>query len=344
MTYYAGLDVSLNETAICVVDETGSILKEGAVPSEPQDIVTWLDNLHVDIARAGLEIGGLARWLYAELRALGLQAICIDPRKLRGVTKTMPVKSDRNDARAIAQAIRVGWYSVVHIKSSKSQQMRMLLTNRRTLLSKQIDIENEIRGTLRVFGVKLSGRISQATFERCALDLVAECPFLEAMVRPMLIARTALRQQFAVLHNMLMKLVRHDERCRRLMTIPGVGPLTAIMFTTTIDDPDRFQKSRDVGAHLGLTPRKYASGEVDRNGAISKCGDVAMRSVLYQASLSVLTRSERWSKLRAWGVSVAKRRGLRRAVVAVARKLAVLMHRIWSDGTEYTWNKEGATA
>jgi transposase len=158
MKYFAGLDVSLNETAICVVDEEGIILKEGSVPSEPDDIMAWLHALGVVISRVGLEIGGLSRWLYEELRAAGLQAFCIDPRKLRGMTKTMPVKSDRNDARAIANVMRVGWYSIVHVKSRKSQEMRMLLTNRRTLLIKQIDIENEIRGTLRVFGVKLSGR------------------------------------------------------------------------------------------------------------------------------------------------------------------------------------------
>lgn len=340
MKYFAGLDVSLNATAICVVDEHGVILKEGSVPSEPDEIMTWLRGLGVAISRAGLEIGGLSRWLYGELRAAGLHAFCIDARKLRATTKTMPVKSDRNDARAIAQVMRVGWYSIVHVKSQKSQEMRMLLTNRRTLLIKQIDIENEIRGTLRVFGVKLSGRISQANFERIALDLVAPLPKLEVMIRPMLVARAALREQYAVLHKMLLQSVREDETCRRLMTIPGVGALTAVTFITTIDDPDRFQRSRDVGAHLGMTPRKYASGEVDRNGGISKCGDASMRTTLYQASLALLCRSQRWSKLRAWGMALAKRRGLRRAIVAVARKLAVLMHRVWADGTEFKWGNE----
>ena len=153
----------------------------------------------------------------------------------------------------------------------------------------------------------------------------------------MLIARAALRQQFAVLHKMLLNAVRDDETCRRLMTVPGVGALAAVMFTSTIDDPDRFHKSRDVGAHLGMTPRKYASGEVDRNGSISKCGDAAMRAVLYQASLALMTRSRRWCKLKAWGMAVATRRGMRRAIVAVARKLAILMHRIWADGTEFNW-------
>ncbi|RUM95438.1 IS110 family transposase [Pseudaminobacter arsenicus] len=340
MKYFAGLDVSLNETAICVVDEEGIILKEGSVPSEPDAIMTWIRRLDVVISRAGLEIGGLSRWLYGELRAAGLHAFCIDPRKLRGITKTMPVKSDRNDARAIAQVMRVGWYSIVHVKSHRSQEMRMLLTNRRTLLTKQIDIENEIRGTLRVFGVKLSGRITQANFERLALELVEPHPTLAAMIRPMLIARAALRDQYAVLHKMLLRMVRDDEACRRLMTIPGVGALTAVMLTTTIDDPDRFQRSRDVGAHLGMTPRKYASGEIDRNGGISKCGDASIRATLYQASLALLCRSQRWSKLRTWGMAAVKRRGVRRAIVAVGRKMAVLMHWVWADGTSFRWGNE----
>jgi len=220
----------------------------------------------------------------------------------------------------------------------------MLLTNRKTLLVKQIDIENEIRGTLRVFGLKLAGRITQASFEERALDLVADKPRLAAMLRPMLAARSALSQQYAVLHKMLLEVVRVESTCRRLMTVPGVGALTAVTYLTTIDDPARFQRSRDVGAHLGLTPRKYASGEIDRNGSISKCGDTLLRTTLYQAALALLTRTQRWSTLKAWGMAVAKRRGLRRAVVAVARKLAIVMHRIWTDGSEFRWSREEAMA
>jgi transposase len=344
MQHFVGLDVSLNETAICVVDEHGIVIREAKVPSEPEAISTWLADLSLDVFRVGLEIGGLARWLYAELRSTGWPAICIDPRRLRGLTKTMPIKTDRNDARAIAQVMRVGWYSIVHIKSGVSQEMRMLLANRKTLLIKQIDIENEIRGTLRVFGLKLAGRITRTSFEERALDLVADKPRLMAMLRPMLAARAALSQQYAVLHKMVLDIIRSEPTCRRLMTVPGVGALTAITYLTTIDDPARFQHSRDVGAHLGLTPRKYASGEIDRNGGISKCGDALLRATLYQAALALLTRTQRWSTLRAWGMAVAKRRGLRRAVVAVARKLAIVLHRIWADGSEFRWSRQEAIA
>ena len=342
MKHYVGLDVALAETAICIVDENGVIIREGFAASEPEAIATWLAKLDLAFDRVGLEAGAMASWLYTELRAMGLRAICIDPRHLRGLTKTMPVKNDRNDARAIAHCMRVGWFTVVHVKSAVSQELRMLLVNRKTLLTKQIDLENEIRGTLRVFGLKLAGRITKASFQKRVLELLENHPRLAAMVQPMLIARTALRQQCAVLHRMVLTAVRTDGTCRRLMTVPGVGTITAVTYLTTIDDPDRFQRSRDVGAHLGLTPKKYASGEVDRNSGISKCGDVLMRTTLYQAALALLTRCQKHSALRNWGLQVSKRRGLRRAVVAVARKLAVVMHRIWADGTEFRWAREDA--
>jgi transposase len=344
MKHYVGLDVSLAETAICVVDENGVVIREGFAASEPEDITAWLGKLNLSFERVGLEAGATSGWLYTELRAAGLPAICIDPRHLRGLTKTMPVKSDRNDARAIAHCMRVGWFSIVHVKSAVSQELRMLLVNRKTLLTKQIDLENEIRGTLRVFGLKLAGRITQSSFQKRVLELLENHPRLAAMVQPMLIARTALRQQSAVLHRMVLTAVRADPTCRRLMTIPGVGSITAVTYLTTIDDPDRFQRSRDVGAHLGLTPKKYASGEVDRNSGISKCGDVLMRTTLYQAALALLTRCQKHSDLRNWGLRLAKRRGLRRAIVGVARKLAIVMHRIWADGTEFRWSREESAA
>ena len=225
MKYYIGLDVSLATTAICAVDENGAIIKEGVAASDPDEIANWLEQLGLAFERVGLETGSTAAWLYSGLRDRGLPAVCIDPRRLRAVTKTMPIKNDRNDARAIAHCMRVGWYSVVHVKSEVSQVVRMLLTNRRTLLIKQIDIENEIRGTLRVFGMKLTGRVTAGPFEVRVLELIAKTPHLEAIVRPMLVARAALRQQCAVLHKMILEKVRKSATCRRLMTIPGVGAL-----------------------------------------------------------------------------------------------------------------------
>jgi transposase len=226
MKYYIGLDVSLATTAICAIDESGAIIKEGLAASDPDEIADWLEQLGIVFERVGLETGSTAARLYNGLRDRGCPAVCIDPRRLRAVTKTMPIKNDRNDARAIAHCMRVGWYSVVHVKSEVSQVVRMVLTNRRTLLSKQIDIENEIRGTLRVFGMKLTGRVTAGPFETRVLELVAETPHLEAIVRPMLVARAALRQQCAVLHKMILEKVRKSATCRRLMTIPSVGATT----------------------------------------------------------------------------------------------------------------------
>jgi transposase len=341
VSYFVGLDVSLDETAICIVDDAGDILKEGKAETEPEAIVTWLGAAAVPIERLGLEAGPLSPWLCEGLQAAGLPAVCIETRRMKGATAVMAVKTDRNDARAIAQAMRVGWYTPVHVKTAESQELRLLLTNRKTLQTSRVALENEIRGTLKAFGLKV-GRVSTAAFEARVIELTLDRPRLQAMVRPMLAARQALRLHFDALHVMVLKTVRAHAVCRRLLTAPGVGPVTALTFATAIDNPARFSRSRDVGAHFGLTPRKYASGEVDRNGGISKSGDRLAREALFVAAHSLLTRVTRWSALKAWGTAIAKRRGLRRATVAVARKLAVILHRMWTDGSEFRWRRDEA--
>ena len=343
MKYSAGLDVSLAETAICVVDDAGKIVCEGKAESEPAAIVAWLANTGLEFDRLGLEAGPLSPWLYDGLRQAGLPAICIETRRMKSATAVMAVKTDRNDARAIAQAIRAGWYTAVHVKTTDSQELRLLLTNRRTLLATQLILDNEVRGTLKAFGLKV-GAVTPATFERRVIALLTDRPRLLAMVAPMLAARDGLRRQFAVLHRMMLRETRDHPACPRLMTVPGVGAVVALTYATAIDAPERFRHSRDVGAHFGLTPRKYGSGEIDRNGGISKSGDRMARQALFQAALSLLTRTHRWSPLKAWGVALAKRRGLKRATVAVARKLAVLLHRLWSDCTEFQWTSASAAA
>ncbi len=272
MSYFVGLDVSLDETAICIVDDAGVIFREGKADTEPEAIAIWLKAAEVPIERLGLEAGPLSPWLYEGLRVGGLPAICIETRRMKGATAVMAVKTDRNDARAIAQAMRVGWFTAVHVKTVESQELRLLLTNRKTLQTSRVRLENEIRGTLKAFGLKV-GRVSTAAFEARVIELTADRPRLQAMVKPMLAARQALRLQFDALHVMVLKAVKTHAVCRRLLTVPGVGAVTALTFATAIDDPARFARSRDVGSHLGLTPRKYASGEIDRNGAISKSGD-----------------------------------------------------------------------
>src|SRR5216683_671137 len=252
MKYFAGLDVSLDETAICVVDEDGIVVTEGKAASEPDDLVRWLAATGLTITRVGLEAGPLSPWLHTELRAAGLPAICIETRRMKGATAAMAVKTDRNDARAIAHAMRVGWVTV-------------------------------------------------AAFDVRVLELLAKRSRLLAMVRPMLAARAALRQQCDVLHRMVLKAVRASAVCRRLLSVPGVGPIVALTYATGVNDPARFIHSRDIGPHFGLTPRKYAPGEIDRNGSITKAADGAVREVLVQAALTLLTRVQRWSALKSLG-------------------------------------------
>jgi len=343
MNKYAGLDVSLEETAIAVVDERGRVVREAQVASEPEAIDAWFRAKGVEIVRLGLEAGPLSSWLYAGLKARGWPAVCIETRRLRAVTRAMPVKSDRKDAEAIAQVMRTGWYRVVDVKSLASQRLRVLLRHRQILQAKRLDLENELRGTLKAFGLKL-GKLGQRPFAARVLELVAGEPWLERLARPMLAARAALRESFAELHALLLKIVRDDAVCRRFMTVPGIGAVNALAFKTGVDDPTRFRHSADVGPHFGLTPRRYQSGETEHIGPISKAGDAMVRSLLFEAAMALLHRVRAPSSLKRWARTLAKRVGTRKAAVAVARRLAVVMHRMWLDGTDFNPELGRATA
>jgi transposase len=334
MTKYAGLDVSLEETAICIVDETGAIVREASVATEVEAIDAWLRALGMELGRVGLEAGPLSGWLHAGLRAAGWPAICIETRRLRAVTRTMPVKNDRKDAAAIAQAMRTGWFRAVHVKSPQSQRLRVLLRYRRQLQAKRLDLENELRGTLKAFGLKL-GRVSPRGFAARIAELVAGDPFLAGLVAPMLTVRAQLIAGFNALHAQLLAIVKEDAVCRRLMTVPGVGAVTALAFKTGVDDPHRFAHSADVGPHFGLTPRRYQSGQTDRSGRISKCGDTLVRSLLFEAAMALIYRVRAASDLKHWARALAKRVGARKAATALARRLAVVLHRLWLDGSTF---------
>ena len=261
---------------------------------------------------------------------------------MQAVLKAQINKTDRNDARGIAQMMRAGLYRPVHVKTLRSQKLRMLLTHRKLLQSKAIAIENDLRGTLRNFGLKV-GMVGKVRFEARIQELVKNQPDLAVLVEPLLIVRRALREQIVILHRRLLAIVRDDEVCRRLMTTPGVGPVVALTYRATVDVPARFRKSKSVGAVFGLTCSRYQSGEVDWSGEISRCGDEMMRTMLYEASQSMM-RSKKWSWLKAWTMQIARRRGMKKAIVALARRLAVIMHRIWVDGTEFRWTREQAAA
>jgi transposase len=343
MAYFAGLDVSVKETSICIVDDAGKIVREVKVASEPEALLAVLKNLAYHFKRVGMEAGPLSQWLYSVLAEAGLPVICVETRHMRAMLKAQINKTDRNDARGIAQMMRVGLYRPVHVKTLRSQKLRVLLTHRKLLQSKTIAIENDLRATLRNFGLK-AGMVGTVKFEARIKELVENLPDLAVLVEPLLIVRRVVREQIGILHRRLLAIVRDDDVCRRLMTIPGVGPVAALTYRVTVDVPARFRNSKAVGAVLGLTPSKYQSGQNDRTGAISRCGDEMMRMMLYEAAQSMLVRSTRWSWLKAWAMKVARHRGMKKAIVALARRLAVIMHRVWVDGTEFRWTREVAAA
>jgi transposase len=341
MEHYAGLDISMEETSVCILDKNGNIVREGAVPTEPEAITAFLEDFRDSLRRAGLEAGALTPWLCQELLAADIPAICIETRHAKAAMQAQNVKTDRNDARGIAHMMRTGWFRAVHVKSTQSQKLRVLLGNRRCLLDKRLDIERRIRGTLKAFGLKV-GKVGAAGYETRVRELIDGDAELTAWLEPLLQARRHLIEQFKVLEKTILDYVKNDDVCRRLMTIPGVGPLTALAFKTSIDRPERFAKAASVGAALGLTPRKYASGQIDYDGRITKCGDALARTHLYEAAKVLLSRVTKWSAIKVWGLNIARRSSMKNACVAVARKLALVMHRIWVDGTEFHWGKEPA--
>jgi transposase len=333
------LDVSLEETSICIVDDAGMIVREARAASEPEVLVAFFEACGMKMERVGLEACSLTAWLHGGLTEVGIPAICIEARQAKAAMGAMPNKTDRNDARGIAQIMRTGWYRAVHVKRPSCRAWRALLTARRMVLNKRRDVENGIRALLREVGLKV-GTPSRKDFPARVRELAADDPVLMSLAESLLSVIEVMTREVERLTKRAIDEVRVEPTCRQLMTVPGIGPLTALAFRATIDRPGRFRKSRDVGAHLGLTPRRYQSGETDVQGRISRCGDELARTALYEAAHSLLIRSTKWSALRAWGMNIAKRRGMARARVAVARKLAVILHRMWVDGSEFRWGKQ----
>ena len=287
MEHYAGMDVSLELSSVCVVDAQGKIVRETKVASEPEALVAFFASLGFAVKRIGLEAGPLSAWLHAGLKRAGFDTVLLETRHVKAALSAMMVKTDRKDARGLAQLIRMGWFRPVHAKSMGSQEVRALLVARKQLLGRLIDVELSI---------------------------------------------------------LVLTIVREDAVCRRLMTVPSVGPIVAITYKSAMDDPNRIAKSKAAGALFGLTPKKYQSGEKDVTGGITRTGDEMVRTALYEAANVLLARITRFSKLKRWGMDVAKRRGSKRAKVALARKIAVILHRMWVDGTTYRWTNAHPTA
>jgi transposase len=342
MKYYAGIDVSLESSSICIVDGSGKIVREGKAASEPAALIAWFGTLGIKLECIGLEAGPLSQWLYAAMREAGLKVELLETRRVRDAFKAMPVKSDRNDARNIAQLMRMGWFQAVHCKSIEAQETRAVLTARKLLQSKLLDTENSLRGILRGFGLKV-GKTTNRTFAARINELVVGHPSLEIVAEAMLAAHAVLLREFSVLEKLVVKMARAHPQARLLMTTPSVGPIVALTYASAIDDPARFKSSKAVGPHFGLTPKKYQSGQTDISGRISKVGDAAVREALYQAAHIMLTKPIRnCSALKSWAMRIAKRAGMRKAKVALARKLSVIMHRMLADGQPF--NAAGKTA
>jgi transposase len=343
MEYYAGIDVSLDTVSVCVVDGTGRILREAKVASEPEALVAWFRGVEFVLERIGMEAGPLSQWLHKGMREKGLAVELLETRHVRTAFKTMPVKTDRKDARGIAQLMRMGWFRPVHCKSLPAQEMRALLTTRKLVLGKRIDMEMGLRGILRGFGLKI-GPTTPRTFEARIRELVNGHPTLLAVAEALLAARATLVVQLKEVEQRLVGLARDDKRARLLMSAPGVGVIVALTYVSAIDDPGRFKSSKAVGPHFGLTPKRYQSGETDVTGRISKIGDAGVRAAFYEAANVILTRPVKGSTLKSWAARLAARSGMRKAKVALARKLAVVLHRMLVDGATFVADKAAARA
>ncbi len=343
MERYVGMDVSLKETSICVVDDDGEIRCEGTVISEPKAIAGFIKTNAVSAKRIGLETGPTTTWLWHELRALGLPVICIDARHAKAALSMQINKSDRNDAVGLARIMQCGWYKEVQVKRLSCHEIRAVLNSRAQLVKIKRDLENQIRGLLKNHGLVI-GKAGGNVFRRRVEELLGRHGLLWEAVRPLLEVREKVGGEIAALYRKLLGLARNDEDIRRSMTVPATGPMTALAFHSAIDEPARFRRSRSVGAYVGLTPRRYASGEVDWSGRISKCGDRMLRTYLFEAAGVLLTRVPQWCKLKAWGHRLWKRIGFKKAKIAVARKLAVILHRMWRDGTDFIWSSKEAAA
>ena len=335
MNYYTGIDVSLEYSSVCVLDSNGKIVREAKVLSEPEALIAWFGSLGFSVERIGLEAGPLSQWLYAAMKEAGLAVELLETRHVRDAFKAMPVKSDRNDARGIAQLMRLGWFRPVHCKSMEAQETRSLLTARKLVQSKLFDVKNSLRGILRGFGLKV-GKTTELEFAGRIKELVAGHPHLEMIANSLLAVHEVLRNEFKAFEKKINTIVRSDTRARLLMSAPGVGPIVALTYASAIDDPDRFKSSKQVGAHFGLTPKKYQSGETDYTGRISKIGDSSVRTVLYEAAHVILTKPLKGcSALKGWATRIARRAGMSKAKVALARKLAVIMHRMLAEGKPF---------
>lgn len=346
MEQYAGLDVSLKEISICVVDHDGKTIARRACPADPEGVAGWFRNRSLAPHRIVHESGMLSIWLQRGMARLGLPTTCIDARKAHKAPSARLDKSGAADAEGLAQLARTNGFTPVHIRSEEADRSRSLVCARERLIRLRKDLEGHIRGVLKTFGIRMSG-IGQGRQRQAFRDQLTAAgetdPLPSAIADSFIMTHATLCQAAEDLDKAVKIKAKTDPVARRLMTIPGVGPVNALGFIALINDPNRFSRTSDVGAFLGRTPKRPQSGEIDWSGRVSKCGDGTMRGLLFEAASCLIRQVTRFSPLKSWAVRLAGRRGFRKAAVATARKIAVLMPTLWKHETEYQWTKE-ATA
>ncbi len=342
MKQYAGLDVSLKEVSICIVDEAGATVARGRVPTDPAAIVGFLAEKTQHLARVVHESGMLSTWLHRGLEEKGLPVVCIDARMAHKALSARLNKSDSADAEGLAQLARTGWYTEVHVRSEAADRLRTLIGARERLIRLRKDLEGHVRGVLKTFGIRLepvTAARERASFREQLAAAGERDPVLAILAESFAPAHQTLCIAASAIEDELRAIGKESPLARRLMTVPGVGPLVALGFIATIDKARRFRRASDVGAFLGLTPRRYQSGETDYSGRISKCGSTPMRTLLFEAAACLIRQVKRFSPLKSWAVRLAARKGFKKAAVATARKIAVILHCIWVDGTEFEWTR-----
>lgn len=339
MKHYVGLDVSMKDTFICIMDEAGKVINQGRTKTNPEEISQYLKRFQLSLDKVGIESSSLSHWLVEELKRLEIPALCIDARKMAAVLSIQINKTDKNDAKGIADAMRCKMYREVSAKSSSSIEIGTLMGSRRLIVEQKVQITNAVRGFLKTYGIRL-GSCGDASFVQKVREKLSDKHQIAwEGLNGLLNCFEKICEELKNLTKKVEDLAREDEDAKRFMTIPGVGAITALAYKIEVDDPTRFRNSRTVGAYLGMTPKQYSSGETKKQGRVSKCGSSEVRTLLSEAAVVMLTRSKRWSKLKAWGLKLHRKHGFKKATMAVGRKLSVIMHKMWVNKTDFIYGE-----
>lgn len=337
MSNYIGLDVSLKTTSICIMDGKGKILKEMVAETNPKALVEAISTTGLSVEMAALECGGTSHWLTKELKKLGLPVICIDARKMSAAISMRTNKTDRNDAQEIANALRTGYYKEVYQKQDHVMEKQTLLVARRHLVEQRTQTINCIKGMLKAQGKLTCGSSQNESrfIKNVQTNLQGLNQDVCLSINSLINTYKIICEEVSKIDARIEKITEEDEDVQLFKTIPGVGAVTALTFKLEIDDPSRFKKSRSVGAYIGMTPKQYSSGECQKQGSISKAGSSELRALLCQSAMCMIYITKTWSRPKLFGLKIKKKHGHKKAIVALGRKLAVIMHRMWVEGKPF---------